>query len=301
MSKTQEKTNFNKSTRFNFALTWPDVDGREYRQDILDVCNKIGRTKAGTSREAIPYGPEYYAIEPLLDEYQSKVMMQLQFRSKLSAPMIAEAMNEPVDKVKAALDHIAWTGLSFVNTVDGVDMYWHDIFVPGHLEMINNNRTIVDQYPQVAEAFYYFGSKRGPLAAGIMPIGGGPMRVLPIERAIDGNSRRASYEELSKHLNEASKFSVSDCSCRTSREAMGEGCGHLKEDMCVQLDHAAEYYIKTGRGREITREEAFEIIRRAEDNGLMHSIPNLDTPGHTHAICNCCGCGCYAMRLANEY
>ena len=297
MSKTQEKTNFNKSTRFNFALTWPDVDGREYRQDILDVCNKIGRTKAGTSREAIPYGPEYYAI----DEYQSKVMMQLQFRSKLSAPMIAEAMNEPVDKVKAALDHIAWTGLSFVNTVDGVDMYWHDIFVPGHLEMINNNRTIVDQYPQVAEAFYYFGSKRGPLAAGIMPIGGGPMRVLPIERAIDGNSRRASYEELSKHLNEASKFSVSDCSCRTSREAMGEGCGHLKEDMCVQLDHAAEYYIKTGRGREITREEAFEIIRRAEDNGLMHSIPNLDTPGHTHAICNCCGCGCYAMRLANEY
>ena len=301
MSKTQEKTNFNKSTRFNFALTWPDVDGREYRQDILDVCNKIGRTKAGTSREAIPYGPEYYALEPLLDEYQSKVMMQLQFRSKLSAPMIAEAMNEPVDKVKAALDHIAWTGLSFVNTVDGVDMYWHDIFVPGHLEMINNNRTIVDQYPQVAEAFYYFGSKRGPLAAGIMPIGGGPMRVLPIERAIDGNSRRASYEELSKHLNEASKFSVSDCSCRTSREAMGEGCGHLKEDMCVQLDHAAEYYIKTGRGREITREEAFEIIRRAEDNGLMHSIPNLDTPGHTHAICNCCGCGCYAMRLANEY
>ena len=301
MAKKQEKTNFNKSTRFNFALTWPDVDGREYRQDILDVCNKIGRTKAGSSREAIPYGPEYYAIEPLLDEYQSKVMMQLQFRSKLSAQTIAESMNEPVDKVAAALEHIAWTGLAFVNTVDGVDMYWHDIFVPGHLEMINNNLTIVEKYPQVAEAFYYFGSKRGPLAAGIMPIGGGPMRVLPIERSIDGNSKRASYEELSKHLNEATVFSVSDCSCRTSREAMGEGCGHLKEEMCVQMDHAAEYYIKTGRGREITREEAFEIIRRAEDNGLMHSIPNLDTPGHTHAICNCCGCGCYAMRLANEF
>ncbi len=301
MSKTQGKTNFNKSTRFNFALTWADVDGREYRQDILDVCNKIGRTKAGSSREAIPYGPEYYAIEPLLDEYQSKVMMQLQFRSKLSAQSIAQSMGEDEHKVKAALDHIAWTGLAFVNTVEGVDMYWHDIFVPGHLEMINNNRTLVEQYPQVAEAFYYFGSKRGPLAAGIMPIGGGPMRVLPIERSIDGNSRKATYEELSKHLNEATVFSVSDCSCRTSREAMGEGCGHLKEEMCVQLDHAAEYYIKTGRGREITREEAFEIIRRAEDNGLMHSIPNLDTPGHTHAICNCCGCGCYAMRLANEF
>lgn len=301
MAKKQEKTNFNKSKHFNFALTWADVDGRLYRQEILDLANKIGRTKAGTSREAIPFGPEYYALEPILDSYQAKIAMHLAFRKKLSAQEVAKASGEPYEKVKAALDHIAWVGVAFVNTVDGVDMYWQDIFVPGHLEMINNNKEIVEKHPEVAEAFYYFGSKRGPMAAGIMPIGGGPMRVLPIERSIDGNTRKATYEELSMHLNEADVFSVSDCSCRTSRESMGEGCGHLKEEMCIQLGHAAEYYIKTGRGREITREEALEIIKRAEDNGLMHSIPNLDAPGHTHAICNCCGCGCYAMRLANEY
>lgn len=84
---------------------------------------------------------------------------------------------------------MAWAGLAFVNTVDGVDLYWHDIFVPGHLEMINNNKEIVAKHPEVAEAFYYFGSKKGPMAAGIMPIGGGPMRVLPIERSIDGNTK----------------------------------------------------------------------------------------------------------------
>ena len=301
MAKKQEKTNFNKSERFNFALTWADVDGRDYRQEIVDLANKIGRTKAGTGREAIPFGPEYYALAPILDEYQAKIAMYLEFRTKLSAEDVAKASGEPYEKVKEALDHIAWTGVAFVNTIDGVDMYWQDIFVPGHLEMINNNKEIVAKHPEVAEAFYYFGSKRGPVAAGIMPVGSGPMRVLPIERSIDGNSRKASYEELSKHLNETEVFSVSDCSCRTSREEMGEGFGHLKENMCIQLGHAAEYYIKTGRGREITREEAFEIIKRAEDNGLMHSVPNLDTPGHTHAICNCCGCGCYAMRLANEY
>ena len=301
MAKKQEKSNFNTSKRFNFALNWADVDGREYRQEILDLANKIGRTKAGTSREAIPFGPEYYCLEPILDPFQAKVAMHLEFRKKLSAEDVAKACGEPYEKVKAALDHIAWAGVAFVNTVNGVDMYWQDIFVPGHLEMINNNKEIVAKHPEVAEAFYFFGSKKGPMAAGIMPIGGGPMRVLPIQRDIDGNSIKASYEELAQHLNEATVFSVSDCSCRTSREAMGEGCGHLKEEMCVQLDHAAEYYIKTGRGREITREEAFDIIKRAEDNGLMHSIPNLDTPGHTHAICNCCGCGCYAMRLANEF
>lgn len=301
MAKKDQKTNLNRSERFKFAFSWADVDGRPYRQEILDLANKIGRTKAGSSREAIPYGPEYYCLEPILDPYQAKIALHLAFREKLSADDVAKASGEPVAKVKAALEHIAWAGVAFVNTVNGVDMYWQDIFVPGHLEMINNNKELVAKYPQVAEAFYYFGTKKGPMAAGIMPVGAGPMRVLPIERAIDGTSRKASYEELSKHLNESDVFSVSDCSCRTSREAMGEGCGHLKEEMCIQLGHAAEYYIKTGRGREITREEAFEIIKRAEDNGLMHSVPNLDEPGHTHAICNCCGCGCYAMRLANEF
>ncbi len=301
MAKQPEKTNFNTSKRFNFALTWADVDGRPYRQEILDIANKIGRTKAGSSREAIPYGPEYYALEPLLDAYQAKIAMHLEFRKKLSAEDVSKASGEPIDQVKSALEHIAWAGVAFVNTIDGVDQYWQDIFVPGHLELINNNKEIVAKHPEVAEAFYFFGSKKGPMAAGIMPIGGGPMRVLPIERSIDGNTKKVSYEEISQHLNESDVFSVSDCSCRTSREAMGEGCGHLKEEMCIQLGHAAEYYIKTGRGRKITKEEAFEIIRKAEDNGLMHSVPNLDTPGHTHAICNCCGCGCYAMRLANEY
>ena len=33
--------------------------------------------------------------------------------------------------------------------------------------------------------------------------------------------------------------------------------------MCIQLGSGAEYYIKTGRGRAITREEAREIIRKA--------------------------------------
>jgi len=301
MTKKIEKTNFNKSKSFNFALTWADADGRAYRQEILDLANKIGRTKAGTSREAIPFGPEYYALASIVSPFQAKVALQVPFREKTSAEDIAKAAEEPIDKVKEALDHLAWAGVTFWNTIDGIDMYWHDIFVPGHLEMINNNKEVVKKYPEVAEAFYYFGSKKGPMAAGIMPIGGGPMRVVPIERSIDGNSKRASYEEITKYLDEAHRFSVSDCSCRTSRESMNEGCGHLKEDMCIQLDHAAEFYIKTERGREITREEAFDIIKKAEDNGLMHSIPNLDSPGHTHAICNCCGCGCYAMRLANEY
>ena len=170
MAKKMEKTNFNKSERFHFALNWADVDGRVYRQEILDLANKIGRTKAGTSREAIPFGPEYYALASILTPFQAEVAMHVSFRDKKNAEEIAASSGQPLEKVKEALKHLAWTGVTFWNTVDGVDVYWHDIFVPGHLEMINNNKELVEKYPEVAEAFYYFGSKKGPMAAGIMPI-----------------------------------------------------------------------------------------------------------------------------------
>ncbi len=33
----------------------------------------------------------------------------------------------------------------------------------------------------------------------------------------------------------------------------------------------------------------------------MHEIPNIDGSGKTHAICNCCGCGCLSMRTATMF
>ena len=71
---------------------------------------------------------------------------------------------------------------------------------------------------------------------------------------------------------------------------MGEGCGHLEEDMCMYLNDNAINYSKTGAHRLITKEEAYEVLRRAEDNGLVHEINQ--TPGfeEASAICNCCGC-----------
>ncbi|OYP22150.1 pyridine nucleotide-disulfide oxidoreductase, partial [Lachnotalea glycerini] len=88
---------------------------------------------------------------------------------------------------------------------------------------------------------------------------------------------------------------------RTSMRTIGEGCGHTVEDMCIQLGPAAEYYIRTGRGRRVTKEEAIEICRQAEKEGLVHSIPNLSGPGNALAICNCCGCSCFGLRNATFY
>jgi len=270
-------------------------------EKLLDLANKISRIKRGTKSEIKPEHPEYRILEPVVTEEMAEAALCLELRKPKSAEEVAAQCGKSVEQTAKLLWELAAAGVAFVNKIDGVDKYWHDIWVPGHMEMMVNNKENVKKYPQIAKAFDDYGRKKGPEAAGIFTPGTGPMRVIPIETAIEGETRRASYEEVSKYLNENTIFSVSDCSCRTSREAMGEGCGHLKEDMCIQMGHAAEYYIRTARGREITREEAFEIIKRAEENGLMHSIPNTDGPGKTHAICNCCGCSCFALRIAGMF
>ena len=127
------------------------------------------------------------------------------------------------------------------------------------------------------------------------------MRVMPVMSAIENNSKTASYDEVRTLVEKASAISVGPCSCRRSRRLIGEGCGHLEEDMCMYLNDNAINYSRLGSHRLITKEEAYEILKRAEDNGLVHEINQ--TPGFedTTAICNCCGCSCYALRIANYF
>lgn len=273
------------------------------KEKVLDLANKIAMTKRGSKSEITPEHPQYKILEPVVTEEMAEVALCLEFRKPKSAKEIATLCGKSVEDTEKILWELAIAGAACLNKIDGVDKYWLEIWVPGHMEMIVNHphKENIKNYKQIGEAFDEYGKRRAPMAAGVFPIGTGVMRVIPIEKAIEGETRRASYEEISKYLNENTIFSVSDCSCRTSREAMGEGCGHLKEDMCIQLGDAAEYYIRTGRARKITREEAFEIIRKAEGNGLMHQIPNTDGPGKTHAICNCCGCSCFATRNAGMF
>lgn len=274
-----------------------------HKPTVLKLANQMGNKKDGATKGmSASYdwdAPEYRILEAVVTEEMAAVALGMAFRVPRSAQDVSKITGIPVEDCDLRLKQLSHAGVCFVNEVDGVDKYWYDSWIPGAMEMIIGGHYVRNRFPKkISTAFDAYGKVRGPKSAGVFPVGVGLMRVIPIESAIDGNSRVASYEEVSKYLNDNEIFCVSDCSCRTVRELMGEGCGHLKEDMCIQMGHAAEYYIRSKRGRQITREEAFEIIKRAEDNGLMHQIPNTDGSGKTHAICNCCGCSCLALRTA---
>lgn len=282
-------------------MYFPDWYKCEYKQKVLDLANHIGRKKTGAKGAYQWDDPEYIILEAGVDDEMAEVGLGLGIAVKRTTAEIAKILNKPEDYCHEQLMKLAVYGVCFVNHIDGEDVFWAESWIPGTMEMIVNSRENCEKYPIIGYAMEAYGRVRGPKSSGAFPPGVGLMRVIPIETAIEGNTRRASYEEVSKYLNDNDIFTVTDCSCRTDREIMGEGCGHLKEDMCIQMGHAAEYYIRTGRGRQITREEAIEIIQKAEENGLMHQIPNIDGSGKTHAICNCCGCGCLSLRTAEMY
>ena len=268
---------------------------------VLEFANQVSRKKMGSKNGLTENDPEYKILAPVVTTEMAEVAIALKMLEPMTAQEVAPRCGKSVEKTAELLWDLAMAGVAVVNEIDGVDKYWYSTWIPGIMEMMVNNRENIEKYPEIAMAFEEYGRVRGGASVGSFPMGKGLMRVIPIEEAIEGETRKASYEEVSTYLNENDLFSVTNCSCREAREVMGEGCGHLSKDMCIQMGFGAEYYIRTGRGRQITREEAFEIIKEAEDDGMIHQIPNIDGPGKTHAICNCCGCSCLALRSAGMF
>ena len=271
------------------------------KKKVLELANKIAGGITGGLVKVKPTDPEYKILATVTTDEMAEIALHLDIRKPKSLEEVADLCKKPVDEVEKILYKMAIDGSIKVEKENGVDKYFLELYVPGVMEYMVANRENIKKYPVIPESFEEYTRKLGALMAGNIPVGMGVMRVIPIESAIEGDTRRASYEEISDLINKHEVFSVADCACRTSMRVIGQGCGHTVEEMCIQLGPAAEYYIRTGRGRRITREEAIAICKKAEKEGLIHQIPNLSGPGKTLAICNCCGCSCFGLRNANLY
>ena len=245
-----------------------------HRPNILKLATKI-------SLESLTYtgitydDPEYKLLEPIVDDDMCTIMMHMRLEANRTAEEIAHRAKKDLAFTQQQLDKLKIAGVIRSRVVDG--------------------------RPVLGECFERYTRERVSMLAPFMDVGMNLMRVIPVQSAIENNSRKASYDEVHKLIEDAWAVSVGPCSCRRARRLMGEGCGHLEEDMCMYLNDNAKNYSETGAHRLISKEEAYEILKRAEDNGLVHEL-NV-TPGYddTTAICNCCGCSCFALRIAEYF
>ena len=273
------------------------------RPNILKLATKI-------SLESMTYmgitydDPEYKILEPIIDDDMCAIMMHVRLETNRTVEEVAKRARKSVEFTQEQLDKLCKTGAVRYRYVDGKRCYFYPIWVPGIMEGILANREQCDKYPVLGESFEAYTRRRPEMLAPMLDSGKTGMffmRVMPVMSAIENDSHAASYDEVRTLIENATAISVGPCSCRRARRLMGEGCGHLEEDMCMYLNDNARCFSEQGYHRLVTKEEAYEILQRAEDNGLVHEINQ--TPGFedTNAICNCCGCSCFALRIAELF
>ena len=271
-----------------------------HRPNILALASKI--SLESLTYTGITYGdPEYRILDPIVDDDMCSVMMRMRLETDFSVEDLAKKTRKSLDFVQTQCDKLVKAGVIRTRVRSGVLCYYYPIWVPGIMEGILSNREQCDAHPELGACFEEYTRIRVGMLAPMLGNGVNFMRVMPVMSAIENDTHKASYDEISTLIEKAWAISVGPCSCRRSRRLMGEGCGHLEEDMCLYLNDNAISFSKNGEHRLITKEEAYEILRRAEDNGLVHEVNQALGFDDVTAICNCCGCSCYALRIAELF
>lgn len=138
----------------------------------------------------------------------------------------------------------------------------------------------------------------------MVPLGGAGigMHVIPVEQAIPATQQSVSVEHISYWLKKyENKYAVGACSCRRQQRVRGEGTGEIEGELCIGVGDMADYLVETGKGRYIDLNEVLEILQRAEDNGFVHQITNIDGEDKIFAICNCAPGVCNALRTSQLF
>jgi Fe-S-cluster-containing hydrogenase component 2 len=115
-------------------------------------------------------------------------------------------------------------------------------------------------------------------------------RIVPVEQPVEARSRILAYEDVEKMIRDSGRVAVANCTCR-----LIEGNCDKPLEVCLQVGKAADYTVERGSGREVSMEEAIEIVRAAEEAGLVHVTMNRAED--SHFICNCCDDCCMSFTL----
>ena len=294
--------------------------------DVID--HKFGKI---TTQDA-----EYWGLEALLTDEMCDIMLAMGLRKPHTVPELWKLCNvaeEGKAHFQEVLDQLSFLGLLEYDYGYHYDhngrtapqserRYFVPMFVPGSAELLNIDESGSGENPcydergeipynkRLAEhpelAPFFERMTYVPLAGKthLMPPGGGGvgMHVIPVEKAIPMENQSLDIEHLSYWLKKyEGHIGVAQCSCRASRGVMGEGCADDPASWCIGVGDFADYCRETGKGHDITYEEAIRILEKAEENGFVHQITNIDGENKIFGICNCNVQICNALRTSQLF
>ncbi len=251
--------------------------------------------------------PEYWGLVNVLDDEMVDIALSMKQRVPMTLEEIAKAAGRSDTKaLEDKLQEMSCIGLLEYNweNPQHKKQYLLPLFVPGAAEFFNMRKDFVDEHPEVCDFFERMSRLPLEKVTPMVPLGGAGigMHVVPVEKAIPADSQSVSIEHLSHWLKKYDTYAIGVCSCRRSQTVRGEGSGDLADLWCIAVGDCAKYSIETGKdGHEATYEEVMEVLQRAEDEGYVHQITNIDGEDKIFAICNCAPGVCYALRTSQLF
>ena len=309
------------------------------REKILKLGKKVTDVVLHKIKGVTADDPEYWGLAAILTDEMADIALSMDVRVPYTVEQLMKMNKIPETEREhfvSVLEEMSYIGLLEFDYGYHYDhngrtappsekRYILTMFVPGSAEMFNMeeadnrsenpsynergeisnyNKRLHDEHPEVG---YFFERMTYIPLEGVthlLPPGGGGvgMHVIPVEKAIEMENTSVDLEHLSYWLKKyEGHIGVGQCSCRASRGVMGEGCADDPSSWCIGVGDFADYCRETGKGHDITYEEAMRILQVAEDNGFVHQVTNIDGENKIFGICNCNVKICNALRTSQLF
>jgi Pyruvate/2-oxoacid:ferredoxin oxidoreductase delta subunit len=208
---------------------------------------------------------------------------------------LAPALERGEEEVEATLQTMSTKGLLLSVKANGTEVYSLPAFVPGIFEyqFLRGTRTerdkrlarLIKAYREAVDAIH-----------GIPKITFPTTRVIPVDQKIEAGNTIHTYDQMSAYVQSADLISVATCFCRHEAELIDpdDSCG-APNDVCMSFGIGARFAIDKEMGREVSKQEALEILSRCEEAGLVHCSVNRQ---ELDFVCNCCADHCVILEVA---
>ena len=250
--------------------------------------------------------PEYWGLATICTDEMAEILLKMKVRRPYVMSELVEMTGKDPKHLEELFQEMGVLGLIEYNWENEKreKQYVLPLFVPGIAEFTNMNAHNLEVNPELSQFFERMAFE--PLApiTQFVPQGGGGigMHVIPVEKAISMENESVSVEHISHWLDKyEGKYALGACSCRISKRFQKDGVPDDENDWCIGVGDMADYVVQTNKGRYATKEEVLEVIQKAEDNGFVHQITNIDGENKIFAICNCNPKVCYGIRTSQLF
>jgi Pyruvate/2-oxoacid:ferredoxin oxidoreductase delta subunit len=237
--------------------------------------------------------PEFYElVQELFTPDEAAVYMAIP-KGFSPAGAIAQAMGRDLKEVETLLEGMADKGLCTAGKMGDKCFYGAPPFVPGIFEFQFMRGSSTERDKKLARLIHAYkeavNKTRGPVSISFPS-----SRVITVDRMIKAGNKIHTYDQVKSYIEEYDPLAVCTCFCRHEGKLLDEtdDCGKPNE-VCMQFGPGAQFVIDRGMGRKIGKDEALEILKIAEEAGLVHCTINRQ---EIDFLCNCCSCHCMILK-----